>query len=398
MAEADDHRAGERREVDHHLWLVLALRPGHRVGKDEPPFSIGVDDLDRLARHRGDDVAGPLGIAVRHVLGERADANHVCLRLAAGERHHRAGDGAGAAHVPLHCFHAGSGLDRDASGVEGDALANEHDRRLIAAAVPAHREQPRWPHRSLGDAEQRAHAEFPHRGLVEHFEGDAERLQCGAGALDEAFRVDDVRRLADQRAGEIEPGQQRRFAREGVFGPRAGADDDDLLQRRLLLARQLGAIMIVAPGTRRGAEGELGAGRSVEPLGIDHERRLARQEQPRGERGAGPFPGRIIAGAADSDQQHPARHAVVIDEGFRDRPGIAFEPLRLRRAHDERSRRFGKEGQPVVQHVVAAHRHGERIGAFRARDGEACIYHDSLPMGADPRRTARHCRARPPVQ
>ena len=41
---------------------------------------------------------------------------------------HRAGDGAGAAHVPLHRFHAGGGLDRDAAGVEGDALADEHDR------------------------------------------------------------------------------------------------------------------------------------------------------------------------------------------------------------------------------------------------------------------------------
>ena len=55
-------------------------------------------------------------------------ADDVGLRLAPGDQAHGAGDGAGAAHVPLHVFHAAGRLQRDAAGVEGDALADQRDR------------------------------------------------------------------------------------------------------------------------------------------------------------------------------------------------------------------------------------------------------------------------------
>ena len=43
------------------------------------------------------------------------------------------------AHVALHVLHAGGALDRDAAGVEANALADEGDRLLaLLAAVPAH--------------------------------------------------------------------------------------------------------------------------------------------------------------------------------------------------------------------------------------------------------------------
>ena len=38
---------------------------------------------------------------------------------------------AGAGHVPFHVAHAGGRLDRDAAGIEGDALADEGERRAI---------------------------------------------------------------------------------------------------------------------------------------------------------------------------------------------------------------------------------------------------------------------------
>ena len=82
---------------------------------------------------RGDDVAGPLRGAVGHVLDEADDADGVDLGLARGERVHQADDGGGAAHVALHVFHAGGRLDRDAAGVEDDALADEGDRLILGA-------------------------------------------------------------------------------------------------------------------------------------------------------------------------------------------------------------------------------------------------------------------------
>jgi hypothetical protein len=65
----------------------------------------------------------------------------------------------------------GGRLDRDAAGVEGHALADEH-RRLgaLAARQPLDREQPRRARRALRDAEQRAHAERAHLVLAEERE------------------------------------------------------------------------------------------------------------------------------------------------------------------------------------------------------------------------------------
>ena len=98
----------------------------------------------------------------------------LALALRSAKRFHRASNGAGAAHVPLHRFHAGSGLDRDAAGVEGDALADEgRPAGRPAAAIPAKDQQPRLADRALGDAEKRAHAELLHRLAIEHFELDA---------------------------------------------------------------------------------------------------------------------------------------------------------------------------------------------------------------------------------
>src|SRR3546814_9839311 len=83
------------------------------------------------------------------------DADDIRLRLAARDRLHRARYRTRAAHVPLHHVHARPWLQADAAGVEGDALADEHHRRLPRrAAVPAHREQSRRPRRALRDAER----------------------------------------------------------------------------------------------------------------------------------------------------------------------------------------------------------------------------------------------------
>ena len=121
--------AGQRRQIDHELRLEAVVAVPQRVGQHEAPLGVGVEHLDRLARHRGDDVARTLGVAVDGMFSTQADdADGIDLGLARGQRVHQAGDGGGAAHVALHVLHAGGRLDRDAAGVEHDALADEGNR------------------------------------------------------------------------------------------------------------------------------------------------------------------------------------------------------------------------------------------------------------------------------
>jgi len=66
-------------------------------------------------------------------------------------------------------------LDRNAAGVEADALADKGKRRgALFAAIPAHHRNAALVRRALPDAEQRAHAELAHRFHVENVDRDAE--------------------------------------------------------------------------------------------------------------------------------------------------------------------------------------------------------------------------------
>src|SRR5205085_5243852 len=123
---------------------------------------VGVDDLDGLTRHRGNDIARPLRVTIRHVLDKADGADHVSARLARGERMHQADYAGSAPHIALHVFHAGRGFDRNAAGVEAYALADEGNRAIaFLAAVPAHDHGAAGLRRTLPYAEQRAHPELP---------------------------------------------------------------------------------------------------------------------------------------------------------------------------------------------------------------------------------------------
>ena len=128
LAERDHHRAGQRREIDHRLRLEALLRVPETIGEHHAALGVGVEHLDGLSRHRRDDVARTLRAAARHVLDEPDDADGVDLRLALGELVHQPDHAGRARHVALHVLHAGGGLERDAAGVEGDALADDGDR------------------------------------------------------------------------------------------------------------------------------------------------------------------------------------------------------------------------------------------------------------------------------
>src|SRR6185437_4765400 len=94
-------RAGQGRQVDHEFRLELPGDVPEHIGQYETPFRIGVDDLDGLTGHRGDDIAGTLRIAVRHVLDQADGADGIHFRLPGGERMHQADHAGRPAHVTL---------------------------------------------------------------------------------------------------------------------------------------------------------------------------------------------------------------------------------------------------------------------------------------------------------
>ncbi len=145
------------------------------VGKHEAALGIGIDDFDRLPRHRGHDIAGSLRPAAGHVLhySDRADGVDLCL--ARSERVHETDDTGRSRHISFHVLHPGSGLDRNAAGIEAYSLTDECDRGNAAlATVPAHDHGAALVLRALTDPEQRIHAELLHLRGIEDFDGNTE--------------------------------------------------------------------------------------------------------------------------------------------------------------------------------------------------------------------------------
>ncbi len=125
-AERDPDRTGQGRQVDHGVRPQAAHGVGQGVSEDQPTLRVGVEHLDGGAAVLGEDVAGPLGAARRHVLGQREEAGDPDLDVERAERaehrEHRGRPG----HVGLHRGHRRGRLDRDPAGVERDALADQH--------------------------------------------------------------------------------------------------------------------------------------------------------------------------------------------------------------------------------------------------------------------------------
>ena len=213
-----------------------------------------------MARHRRDDIARPLCIAVRHVLDAADDADGIHFRFARGQRLHQADDAGSARHVALHVFHAGRRLDRNAARVETDALADEGDRRLaLLAAVPAHDDDAAVAPRPLTDAEQRAHAELGHRLDVEHLDGDADFFQH-LRAAGEFFRIENVGRFVDQIARHQNAAGDR-FARHVSLARRrdvASGNGDAALLRRLFVVLALGLVAVESIGAQQHALRQIG--------------------------------------------------------------------------------------------------------------------------------------------
>ena len=170
MPERDDTRARECGDV-HHDRRLEALRIGERIAQDEPAFGVSVENLDRLARHAGDHVARLDRGAARHVLARRDDAHEVELGLQFRHGAQRAEHARRATHIELHLVHFTGGFDRNAAGIESDALAHQHNGcHLGAGAVVVRDDEAQRFVRALRDGKERAHAELFNRLAVQHFD------------------------------------------------------------------------------------------------------------------------------------------------------------------------------------------------------------------------------------
>jgi hypothetical protein len=125
------------------------------------------------------------------------------LALRPGQRRHQADDGGRAAHIALHLVHAGARLERDAAGVEGDALADKADRLLaLRAAIPFHDDQLAFLDRALTDAQKRAHAQLRHLFFAKNLNFKAELGEI-FDLLGVVFRAEHVGRFHHQIAGDV---------------------------------------------------------------------------------------------------------------------------------------------------------------------------------------------------
>ena len=208
VAEGDDAGAGERRVVDEEIGLERS-RVGEGVGEDQTSLGVGVDDLDALAVERRPHVAGAVRVAVGHVLGGGKDAVHLDVRLEARDDLHETDDVRRSAHVVLHLAHARGGLDRDAAGVERDALAHHHDAAAIGAVSrgdvgKVH--HTRFMLAALADGLEQAHAALLDLAVVEDLDLEVLFLRHQLRRGGEGFGEKDVRRLVGQIAREVDAG------------------------------------------------------------------------------------------------------------------------------------------------------------------------------------------------
>ena len=220
IAQGHDLGSGESRHVQDGVRL-LGHGPGQGVGHDQASLRVGVGDLDRRAVEHRDDVAGALGVGSRHVLGQCQPGGHSDRQSQARSRHNSAQHCGGPGHVGLHLRHGGSRLEGQASGVEGDALADEchvlePGRVIITLSLgasmarvltglrgnPLQADQARRVHRSLGDAKNPAESLLDECRGVPHLDPDPGLLPGGSGPLREDLRGQAVGGLVDEVTGQ----------------------------------------------------------------------------------------------------------------------------------------------------------------------------------------------------
>ena len=167
-AERDDACARERGDI-HDRGGLEAPRVMKRIAQHEAAFRVRVQDLDGVAGGARDDVARLHGAAARHVLAGGDEPDHVQRQAQLGTSVSAAMT---AAEPLMSNFISSIGrrvLERDAAGVERDALADEHDGRLRRLRpLVFDDDEPRRLRAALRDGEEAAHLLLADAGFVEH--------------------------------------------------------------------------------------------------------------------------------------------------------------------------------------------------------------------------------------
>src|SRR6266567_2536863 len=211
----DDHRAGQRSDIDHRCWLV-ALGVGQCVAQDQPAFGVRVEDLDRLSRHALDDVTRLGRASAGHVFARRNEPDEVDLRLELGDGAKRAEHARRAAHVEFHVVHIETGLERNAAAVEGDAFSDQHDwLLLLARARVFEHDEFRRLFAAAGYREERTHLELLELIALEDLAVEAQLPGKRLRALGEMARRADVPGEIAEVARDVHSVRNRKAARGG---------------------------------------------------------------------------------------------------------------------------------------------------------------------------------------
>ncbi len=112
---------------------------------------------------------------------------------------------AAAGHVALHRLHPLAGLDGDPTRVKGDALAHQSERGCSttnASSMPEDDEL-RRVRASLGDSEQSAHSQAPHRVLIQRLDPHAVLPGHVPRSGSQLSRGEDIGRLIDEIACQV---------------------------------------------------------------------------------------------------------------------------------------------------------------------------------------------------
>ena len=134
-------RAGQRGEIDQQRGLLLA-GAGQRVAEDQPPFGIGVADLDRQPLARAQHVAGAKGVPGDDVLGRGDEAMQPDLEPRAHHQPRQRQRMRRAAHVLLHQQHAACRFDIQPTRIEAYPFA-DHGEHGVAGVAPGEVDQAR---------------------------------------------------------------------------------------------------------------------------------------------------------------------------------------------------------------------------------------------------------------
>ena len=163
--------------------------------------------------------------------------------------------------------HRGGRLDRDAAGVERDALTDECNLLgLLALAAPIRQpHQPRWTRGTLAHPDDAAEAGLGQRLVVEHLDLQSDCLAQSLCPLGEFGREQVTRRGVHQVACGVDRDRDRGGAGRVLLGPRGGAQRGDLGQggifRRGLGAAELGEpVAAQDQALDRGLEVQFGQG------------------------------------------------------------------------------------------------------------------------------------------